>query len=171
MNLYLDEICPGMPQSQTIAEELSQLTKEEDRITKDKDELEEMLREEDYDTNDLEIVMQKWMQLVNQKNSVVRRQMQLNINEEEKIASYDLERIQEKLQRFTDLDESRKTDAMKEEEKGLLDSLVALVNKKNELVLQLHSQEEAIADDERVQNLVQRRDFGALKQEEKCILQ
>ena len=160
-----------MPQSQTIAEELSQLTKEEDRITKDKDELEEMLREEDYDTNDLEIVMQKWMQLVNQKNSVVRRQMQLNINEKEKIASYDLERIQAKLQKFTDLDESRKTDAMREEEKELLDSLVALVNKKNELVLQLHSQEEAIADDERVQNLVQRRDFGALKQEEKCILQ
>ena len=150
---------------------MSQLTKEEERITKDKDELEEMLREEDYDTNDLEIVMQKWMQLVNQKNSVVRRQMQLNINEKEKIASYDLERIQTKLQKFTDLDESRKTDAMREEEKELLDSLVALVNKKNELVLQLHSQEEAIADDERVQNLVQRRDFGALKQEEKCILQ
>ena len=160
-----------MPESRTIAEELSQLTSEEDRITREKDELEEVLREEEYDPNELEVSMQKWMQLVNQKNSVVRRQMQLNIKEKEKIVSFELIRTQEKLQSYSDIDESRKTDAMKEEEKRLLDSLVSLVNKKNELVLQLDSQERAIADDERIQALVARRDFVSLRREEECILQ
>ena len=171
----LDEVSlvgATMPESKTIAEELYLLTKEEDRITKDKDELEEILREEDYcDPNDMEVVMHKWMQLVNQKNSVVRRQMQLNIKEKEKIANFELERIQRKLQSFSNLDESRKTDAMRDEEKDLLDSLVALVNKKNELVLHLDSQEKAIADDERIQALVAKKDFVTLKREEECILQ
>ena len=165
------EIYPGMPESRTIAEELSQLTTEEDRITREKDELEEVLREEEHDPNELEVSMQVWMRLVNQKNSVVRRQMQLNIKEKEKIVSFELGRIQQKLQNLSDLDDSRKTDAMKEEEKKLLDSLLALVNKKNELVLQLDSQERAIADDERIQALVARRDFVTLEREEECILQ
>ena len=161
----------GMPESKTIAEELFSLTKEETRIAREKDELEEVLREEEYDPNMHEIIMQKWMQLVNQKNSVVRRQMQLNIKEKEKIVSYDLDRIQQKLQTFNGLDDSRKTDAMKEEEQKLIESHVALVNKKNELVLQLDTQEQAIADDERIQALVARRDFVTLQREEGCRLQ
>ena len=160
-----------MPESKTIAEELFLLTKEETRIAREKDELEEVLREEEYDPNEHEIIMQKWMQLVNQKNSVVRRQMQLNIREKEKIVSYDLSRIQHKLQSFNGLDESRKTDAMKDEEQKLIESHVALVNKKNELVLQLDTQEQAIADDERIQALVARRDFVTLQREEGCRLQ
>jgi hypothetical protein len=160
-----------MPESKTIMEELSLLTTKEARIAKEKDELEEVLREEEYDPNEHEIIMQKWMKLVNEKNSVVRRQMQLNIKEKEKIASYELGRIQQKLQSFNGLDESRKTDAMKEEEQKLIESHVALVNKKNELVLQLDTQERAIADDERIQALVARRDFITLQREEGCVLQ
>lgn len=170
-NSGADEINMRMPESKTIMEELSLLTTKEARIAKEKDELEEVLREEEYDPNEHEIIMQKWMKLVNEKNSVVRRQMQLNIKEKEKIASYELGRIQQKLQSFNGLDESRKTDAMKEEEQKLIESHVALVNKKNELVLQLDTQERAIADDERIQALVARRDFITLQREEGCVLQ
>ena len=160
-----------MPESKTIAEELSSLSTEETRIAREKDELEEVLREEEYDPNEHDVIMQKWMQLVNQKNSVVRRQMQLNIKEKEKIVSFELGRIQQQLQSFSGLDESRKTDAMKEEEQKLIESHVSLVNKKNELVLQLDAQERAIADDERIQALVARRDFVTLQREEGCVLQ
>ena len=93
------------------------------------------------------------------------------IREKEKIVSYDLSRIQHKLQSFNGLDDSRKTDAMKDEEQKLIESHVALVNKKNELVLQLDTQEQAIADDERIQALVARRDFVTLQREEGCRLQ
>ena len=165
------ETTSRMPESKTIAEELSLLTTQEARIAKEKDELEEVLREEVYNPNEHEVIMQKWMHLVNQKNSIVRKQMQLNIKEQEKIVGFELGGIQKKLLNFSNLEESRKTDAMREEEKKLIDAHVILVNKKNELVLQLDAQERAIADDERIQALVARKDIGALQREEGCVIQ
>ena len=89
-----------MPESKTIAEELSLLTTQEARIAKEKDELEDVLREEVYNPNEHEVIMQKWMHLVNQKNSIVRKQMQLNIKEQEKIVGFELGGIQKKLLNF-----------------------------------------------------------------------
>jgi hypothetical protein len=65
--------------------------------------------------------------------------MQLKIKEKEKMVSFELSLIQQKFRKLSDLDESRKTDVMKEDEKGLLDSYISLVNEKSELSLQLDS--------------------------------
>lgn len=69
------------------------------------------------------------------------------------------------------MDDSQKTEAMREDEQKLLDQLLEAVNKKNELVLHLDNQEKEIAEDERIQTLVANKDFVALKKEEECVIQ
>jgi hypothetical protein len=53
----------------------------------------------------------------------------------------------------------------------LLSQLISCVNKKNELVINLDSQEKAIAENERIQKLVENRDFTTLGTEVGCVLQ
>ena len=69
------------------------------------------------------------------------------------------------------MDDSQKTEAMREDEQKLLDQLLEAVNKKNELVLHLDNQEKEIDEDERIQTLVANKDFVALKKEEECVIQ
>ena len=52
------------------------------RITREKEKLERMLRDEKTGQRAMEAGMQRLVQLVNEKNSLVRRQMQLNILEQ-----------------------------------------------------------------------------------------
>lgn len=161
-------------ESKTISEELSQLAVEEERIGTEKDKVQSALRDQtmdEADESDIEAMLQKWMHLVNEKNSLVRRQMQLNIAEKEKAIEHEKERLQRQLQKFSDLDESQKTEAMRLEEAVLLDKYVAAVNKKNELVLDLDSQEKLIAEDERIKSLVANRDVMTLKKDEECVIQ
>ena len=54
------------------------------RITREQDALERILRNETTTGKAMESGMQRLMQLVNEKNSLVRRQMQLNIAEQVK---------------------------------------------------------------------------------------
>ena len=97
--------------------------------------------------------------------------MQLNIAEKEKAIEHEKETLQRKLQKFTDLDDSQKTEAMRSEEAALLEQYIEAVNKKNELLLDLDSQEKLIEEDERIQNLIANRDLVTLKKEEECVIQ
>jgi Bivalent Mical/EHBP Rab binding domain len=90
---------------------------------------------------------------------------------QEKAISQELEEIQWRLQKYTDMEDSQKTETIREEEQRLLGQLVEAVNKKNELVLHLDNQEKAIAEDERIQTMVANKDFVALKKEEECVIQ
>lgn len=82
-----------------------------------------------------------------------------------------MEEIQWRLQKFANMDDSQKTESMREEEQKLIEKHIEAVKKKNELVLYLDDQEQAIAEDERIQTLVANKDFVALKKEEECVIQ
>ena len=95
----------------------------------------------------------------------------LNCLLQEKAIAHELEEIQWRLQKFTDMDDSQKTEAMRREEQSLLDQLLEAVNKKNELVLHLDNQEKLIAEDERIETMVANKDLITLKKDEECIIQ
>jgi hypothetical protein len=95
----------------------------------------------------------------------------LSINFQEKAISHELEEIQWRLQKFTDMDDSQKTEAMRREEQTLLEQLLEAVNKKNELVLHLDNQEKLIAEDERIETMVANKDLITLKKDEECSIQ
>ena len=151
-------------ESVTILEELTQLTREEEQISGELEKLEQVLRSQDAeetDESDFEALLQKYVSLVNEKNSVVRRQMQLNIAKKERAVEHKKEKLQRQLQKFSDLDDSQKTEAMRLEEEMLLQHYVEAVNEKNELVHEFDSQERLIAEDESIRSFVANRDILA----------
>lgn len=150
-------LCP----SGTIMEELSQLAHQEEQLSAELEKLETALRntDEDTDESDLEALLRKYGSMVNEKNSLVRRQMQLNIAEKERAIEHKKDKLQRQLQKFSDLDESQKTEAMRAEEENLLQRYVEAVNEKNELVHDLDSQEKLIAEDERIRSFIANRDI------------
>ena len=142
---------PPFHESLTIAEELSDLLAQEQQVKQEKEELEEILRDEQNCPRTMMDAMQKkYMQLVNKSHAIVRRQMQLNIEKQMKETTYEINKINLKLQKFSVLDESQKTEVMKNQEQELVSELLTLVNKKDELVLHLDSQEKAIEEDEQI---------------------
>ncbi|OQR78974.1 hypothetical protein BIW11_06052 [Tropilaelaps mercedesae] len=85
--------------------------------------------------------MQKWFTLVNKKNALIRRQMQLNLVEQEE----DLERkftlLQKELRAMMDVEDNSKSDAQREQEQTLIEELLEIVNKRDRLVQDLDEQE------------------------------
>uniref|UniRef100_A0A0A9WE13 EH domain-binding protein 1 n=1 Tax=Lygus hesperus TaxID=30085 RepID=A0A0A9WE13_LYGHE len=116
-----------------------------------------------------EILMYKWFTLVNKKNALIRRQMQLNILEKED----DLERryvlLNSELRNILQMEEWQKTEDQKLRENLLLAELVNIVNKRDELVHHLDSQERAIEDDDRIEQDLSR--AGLTQRNNNCVVQ
>lgn len=85
--------------------------------------------------------------LVNEKNDLLRRQMQLNIIQQEKSLEKANEELTKELRSLMIIDDSRKTPAELERQQYLYDQSLALVNKRNELVSHMDIQERAIEED------------------------
>lgn len=97
----------------------------------------------DLDSNNLDEIFD----LVNMKNDLIRRQMQLNILEKEKVLEKANEELTKELRSLLSIEDSRKTPAELERQQYLYDQSLALVNERNELVLHMDEQEKGIEDD------------------------
>ena len=111
--------------------------------------LDRRLRETSEDDQVLyDALLQQWFTLVNQKNALLRRQMQLNILKKEDNLEEKLQMLQEELRALSDLEESRKTEEDRKREDLLLQELVLVVNKRNELVMQRDEEEKMLHDEQ-----------------------
>jgi hypothetical protein len=149
----LDRISPKteVKQEKTkyIQSELDALEREQESIDQKANELEKKLRAvmggnvmgPEAETEDQ--LMAQWFTLVNKKNALLRRQMQLNILEQESDLERKYDLLNLELRAAMSVEDWRKTEEQREREKLLLAELVAIVDKRNELVLNLHSQEQA----------------------------
>lgn len=161
--------------SEYVAGEMNALEFEQRQIDERAAQVEWNLRMamKDKDGELEELLMEEWFLLVNKKNALIRRQMQLNILEKEN----DLERrfnlLSLELRQMMSVEDWQKTEALKQREKLLLGELVALVNKRDELVQRLDSQERAIEDDELTEKVLNenlnKHKFG--RQQNSCVVQ
>merc|ERR1711994_326565 len=99
--------------------------------------LDRRLRETSEDDQVLyDALLQQWFTLVNKKNALLRRQMQLNILKKEDNLERKLAMLQEELRTLSEIEENRKSESDREREELLLQELVLVVNKRNELAMQ-----------------------------------
>ncbi|XP_037942380.1 EH domain-binding protein 1-like isoform X2 [Teleopsis dalmanni] len=176
-NVVIERISPNIEKKgdklSYIESELEALEREQEAIDKKASSLEEKLRAvmggnpKTEETE--EQLLSQWFTLVNKKNALLRRQMQLNILEQES----DLERkytmLNEELRAAQAVEDWRKTEAQREKERLLLEELVAIVDKRDQLVQHLHNQEIAIEDDHEIARELEQVDISGGK--EKCVIQ
>lgn len=152
----------------SVAKQLELLELDNDRITHQQSMLEEVLRK-----NENSDVLPEYLKLVNEKNSLVRKQMQLNLKEKEYTLDKRQSLTKKELQKLSNIPDERKTEANRQKEQELLDELLGLVNEKNELVLHLDNEEKAMVDDETIEESVSRpsKVTSAPGAKEECVLQ
>ncbi|OXA59855.1 EH domain-binding protein 1-like protein 1 isoform X2 [Folsomia candida] len=156
-----------------IENELDALEKEQIQIDEEARELERVLRSamRDGDNPDEDALMSQWFALVNKKNALIRRQMQLNILEKEEDLEVKYDQLNDELRRILAKDESQKTDADRVRESLLLQELVNVVNQRDELVDRLDDQEKAIEADEEIEKDVSVADLSRNSGKENCAIQ
>lgn len=112
--------------------------------------------------------MARWFTLVNKKNALLRKQMQLNILEKESDLERRYKMLNHELQISMSIEDWRKTEDQRAREKVLIDELVQIVNKRDELVHHLDSQEKAIEEDDLIEQDLSHMD---LPPRDKCVIQ
>ncbi|RZF33164.1 hypothetical protein LSTR_LSTR004850 [Laodelphax striatellus] len=155
-----------------IQNELEALEREQKQIDKRAAVLEKDLRkvmEVGSEREREEELMVMWFTLVNKKNALLRRQMQLNILEKEDDLERRFELLTRELRSILAMEDWQKTDEQRLRENLLLAELVNIVNKRDELVHHLDSQEKAIEDDDKIEEDLSR--AGIPQRPHNCVIQ
>ncbi|CAL8110865.1 unnamed protein product [Orchesella dallaii] len=156
--------------------ELDRLEEEQEAIDEKARQLERRLRgvmETGENAEEEDHLMCEWFTLVNKKNALIRRQMQLNILEKEDDLERKYEQLNDELRKILAIDEFQKTEADRVRESLLLQELIQVVNQRDELVSHMDDQEKAIEEDEEiVKDLdVSLADISRNSANEKCVIQ
>uniref|UniRef100_A0A6B2E5H2 Putative ca2+-binding actin-bundling protein n=1 Tax=Phlebotomus kandelakii TaxID=1109342 RepID=A0A6B2E5H2_9DIPT len=176
-NSVLDRISPQrekkLDQMSYIQSELDALESEQKAVDLKASALEKKLRDvmggKAADTDETEEqLLSQWFTLVNKKNALIRRQMQLNILEQENNLERKYELLNRELRAALSVEDWRKSEEQRERETLLLAELVAIVDKRNELVHNLHTQEQAIEDDDEIEKKLEHVEINP---KEKCVIQ
>ncbi|XP_012277261.1 EH domain-binding protein 1 isoform X2 [Orussus abietinus] len=161
----------GKDMTTYIQNELEALEREQSQIDVQAAKLEKQLRTamESDNEEETERLMSLWFTLVNKKNALLRRQMQLNILEKEDDLERRFELLNRELRSILAVEDWQKTAEQKVRENLLLEELVSIVNKRDELVHHLDTQERAIEDDDEIERKLSR--AGLAQRNKNCVVQ
>ena len=130
-----------------VNQEILNLKNKQDELDEQGNNLEQQLRalmksdtnqkrnETDKELEDT--LLRKWFLLVNQKNALLMQQQELEILQNEKCLEKRYEILSAQLRNLMQIEEYKKTEEQKKTESILFNELISLVNKRNELVIQL----------------------------------
>ena len=118
--------------------------------------------------------MDEIFSLVNEKNDLLRLQMQLNIIEQERSLEKANEELTKELRSLMSIEDSKKTETQLERQQHLYNQSLALVNKRNELVHHMDVQERCIEDDNELKATLKNVTRGkprSSSQDQNCVIQ
>ncbi|XP_077867946.1 LOW QUALITY PROTEIN: EH domain-binding protein 1-like [Saccoglossus kowalevskii] len=156
--------------SEYVLGELAALEREQIQIDERAGQVEKTLRKcMNEGTKQEAELMREWFTLVNKKNALIRRQEQLSILEQEQDLERRFELLNRELRKIMSIEDWQKTEAERKREQLLLEELVILVNKRDELVQTLDEQERAAEEEyEHLESAVSK---GVRVKQEKCVVQ
>ncbi|VDD74366.1 unnamed protein product [Mesocestoides corti] len=131
-----------------VASEAAAVAAEQEALDREAPSLERRLREVmDTGSQEEEMLMRRWFQLVSRRNALVHRAYQLSIMEKET----DLERttalLNAELRELLEKEDNLKTSEDRVREELLLREVVEVVNERNEIIQELDYQEQAFVNE------------------------
>jgi len=134
-----------------ILAEIEQLAQRQRILDQNAVDVEQRLRQVMKDASGQELeqtLMNEYLTLLNERNMILRRDMYLNILEKIRDHEERFQEVQRQLGELMTLEDSEKTEVHKRLIDGLMEKLIEIVNRRDELVQQLMAHEQGTQEAE-----------------------
>ncbi|KRY75920.1 EH domain-binding protein 1, partial [Trichinella pseudospiralis] len=162
-------------QRKSVTEEMEALVEKQKELDHRANEVEKewrLVMQEAPGTEREKSLMNEYFLLVNERNLLTRREMHLSLLETIRSFEQRFNEVQKELAELINIEECEKTEAHKQRIDMLMEELIAIVNKRDELLQQLMQHDQGTEEDAEIADALLQNNFSVLEDDHKsCVIQ